>query len=306
MIQDIAPHRFDNTYRPERHALPGDVALCFAGEDILMCVTPAEDALPEASLPSLSTLAALFPDSGSALPEVLSEGQFLFEIDETAVYGFSCERVQAALPAGTSFPEDTERFRLIPPRQLRSAFRCERHEVFTAYTALHLFRWYKENRYCGSCGAQTHPAKEERALDCPACGRRIYPRIAPAVIVGVTKGDEILLTRYANRYHSYHALVAGYNEIGETLEDTVRREVMEEVGLKVKNIRYYKSQPWAIAGDLLSGYFCDVDGDTTIRMDESELKEAVWVRREDVDGQPDDFSLTNEMMMLFKAGREPR
>ena len=266
-----------------------------------MCVAAAADDV--ATLPTLQALAAVFPECEDSLPPVLSEGQFLFTIDDIAVYGFSYETLLSALPEGASLPE---RFRLIPPRSLRSTYRCERHEVFAAYTALHLFRWYKENRYCGSCGAETHPAKEERALDCPACGRRIYPRIAPAVIVGITHGDEILLTRYANRYHSYHALVAGYNEIGETLEDTVRREVMEEVGLKVKNIRYYKSQPWAIAGDLLSGYFCDVDGDTRIRMDEKELKEAVWVRREDVDGQPDDFSLTNEMMMLFKAGREPR
>ena len=128
----------------------------------------------------------------------------------------------------------------------------------------------------------------------------------PAVIVAVTNGDEIVLTRYANRSFSYHALVAGFTEIGETLEETVRREVMEEVGLKVKNIRYYKSQPWAVAGDILTGYFCDVDGDPAIRVDEQELKEAVWVKREDVDGQPDDFSLTNEMMMVFREGREPK
>ncbi|MBQ4416594.1 MAG: NUDIX domain-containing protein, partial [Butyrivibrio sp.] len=101
-------------------------------------------------------------------------------------------------------------------------------------------------------------------------------------------------------------LVAGFNEIGETLEETVSREVMEEVGLRVKNIRYYKSQPWAVAGDILAGYFCDVDGDPSIRIDEQELKEAAWVRREDVDGQPDDFSLTNEMMTVFREGREPK
>ena len=84
------------------------------------------------------------------------------------------------------------------------------------------------------------------------------------------------------------------------------REVMEEAGLKVKNIRYYKSQPWGIVDDLLAGFYCDVDGDTTIHMDTHELKEAVWVRRENVIGQPNDYSLTNEMMMTFKAGKEPK
>ena len=299
MIQDIAPHTYDNTYRPEQPLLPGDLCAVFSGEEILLCLTPpAHDGLPDAHLPLFSELSALFSEAG-VLP---SKGQFLFRIDALSCYGFWYEDLLAAMPAGASFPDA---FCLIRPRALRSDYHCERHEVYAAYTALHLMRWYGENRFCGSCGHRTFAAANERALDCPSCGRRIYPRIAPAVIVGITNGDEIVLTRYANRYHSYHALVAGYNEIGETLEDTVHREVMEEVGLKVKNIRYYKSQPWAIAGDLLSGYFCDVDGDTTIRMDETELKEAVWVKREEVDGQPDDYSLTNEMMMLFRDGKEP-
>ena len=103
----------------------------------------------------------------------------------------------------------------------------------------------------------------------------------------------------------FYALVAGFNEIGETLEETVAREVMEEVGLKVKNIRYYKSQPWGIVDDLLAGFYCDVDGSTEIRLDRNELKEAVWVERKDVEGQPHDLSLTNEMMVVFREGKEP-
>ena len=79
---------------------------------------------------------------------------------------------------------------------------------------------------------------------------------------------------------------------------------MEEAGVKVKNIRYYKSQPWGIADDILMGFYCDLDGDETIHMNDGELKEALWVRREDVIGQPSDYSLTNEMMMRFKEGKE--
>jgi hybrid cluster-associated redox disulfide protein len=90
---------------------------------------------------------------------------------------------------------------------------------------------------------------------------------------------------------------------GETLEQAVHREVMEETGLKVRNIRYYKSQPWGIVDDLLVGFFCDVDGDDTIKMDEGELKIAEWRTRSDVELQPDQFSLTNEMMTVFKEGR---
>ena len=134
------------------------------------------------------------------------------------------------------------------------------------------------------------------------CDSVIYPRINPAVIVGVLKGDCLLITRY-RRGFAHNALIAGFTEIGETLEETVAREVMEETGVKVKNIRYYKSQPWGMAQDILVGYFCDADGDGTIRMDEDELKYAEWVKREDIVLQPTNLSLTNEMMNEVKEGR---
>ena len=144
----------------------------------------------------------------------------------------------------------------------------------------------------------------ERAEVCSACGCKTYPRINPAVIIGIRNNDRILITKYRTGY-AHSALVAGFTEIGETLEDTVRREVMEEVGLKVKNITYYKSQPWGMVMDLLAGFFCDVDGDDRIRMDENELKYAEWVERDKLELQPSDISLTNEMMKVFQneAGR---
>ena len=142
---------------------------------------------------------------------------------------------------------------------------------------------------------------DERALKCE-CGNVVYPRINPAVIVGVIKGDTILVTRY-RRGFAHNALVAGFVEIGETLEQTVRREVMEETGIRVKNIRYYKSQPWGVAQDLLVGFYCEADGDDEIRMDENELKSARFLRREEIELQPDSLSLTNEMMKMFKEGK---
>ena len=123
------------------------------------------------------------------------------------------------------------------------------------------------------------------------------------MIVAVVDGDRILLTKYANRPFKNYALIAGFTEIGETLEETVAREVMEEAGLRVKNIRYYKSQPWGIVDDLLAGFICEVDGSREIHMDRQELKEAEWVKREDIPGEDDDFSLTSEMMHRFKAGK---
>ena len=122
-------------------------------------------------------------------------------------------------------------------------------------------------------------------------------------LVAVTNGNQILLTRYANRAYKRYALIAGFTEIGETAEDTVRREVMEETGLRVKNIRYYKSQPWGIDGNLLLGYFAELDGSSEIVLDENELAAAEWADREQLKDMDDSFSLTREMMRVFYEGR---
>ena len=176
-------------------------------------------------------------------------------------------------------------------------------EVYALFTAYHLWRWYAENKYCGRCAEKLDFGTTERSLVCPKCGNTVYPRINPAVIVGVKKGDCLLITRY-NRGYAHNALVAGFTEIGETLEETVAREVMEETGVEVKNIKYYKSQPWGMAQDILVGYYCEAVGEGKIRMDANELKYAEWVKREDIELQPNNLSLTNEMMRMFKEGKE--
>ena len=107
---------------------------------------------------------------------------------------------------------------------------------------------------------------------------------------------------YAGRNAKRYALIAGFAEIGETLEETVKREVMEEVGLKVKNIRYYKSQPWGLSGSLLAGFVCDLEGEDTITLDKNELAVAQWFEREEIPYDDYDVSLTREMMIQFKKG----
>ena len=143
-------------------------------------------------------------------------------------------------------------------------------------------------------------------MRCPNCGNMIFPRISPSVIVAVTDGDRLLLSKYANRAYTRYALIAGFTEIGETGEQTVEREVMEEVGLKVKNIRYYKSQPWGVDGNLLLGYYCDLDGSDQIRLDEDELAMADWFDRNDLPAKDDGISLTREMIRVFGEGKEPK
>ncbi len=177
---------------------------------------------------------------------------------------------------------------------------------FVLYTAYHLYQWYRDNQFCGRCGRQVTPDAKERMLYCAACGNQIYPKIAPAVIVAVTHGDQILLTKYAGREYQKYALIAGFTEIGETAEQTVQREVMEEVGLHVNNIRYYKSQPWGVDSNLLIGYFADLEKVETVCLDKNELAAAEWFHREDLKDMDDGFSLTREMMRVFYEGKEPK
>jgi NAD+ diphosphatase len=175
-----------------------------------------------------------------------------------------------------------------------------RYNAFAGITAYQLHNWYENRRYCGKCSSPMVKDTKERMLYCKSCNTMEYPKISPAVIVAVTNGNKILMSRYAQGLYKRYALLAGFTEIGETIEETVAREVMEEVGLRVKNIRYYKSQPWSFSDTLLMGFFTELDGDDTITLDQEELSEAVWIAREDIQVEPDNLSLTNEMILKFK------
>lgn len=270
MIQDISPHIFYNQYDPTAQAEGEDWVLCFDAQQLLL---GPEDRFPRAK--ELGTEACTY----------------LFSLDEERYF---LKNGAKTIPSGFAFQD---------VKQLRRERKLPKHQIFAALTGKHLADWYRDTRFCGRCGREMVHSETERAQKCPACGYVAYPRIMPAVIVGVKNGEKLLITRYREGF-AHNALIAGFTEIGETAEQTVAREVMEEAGVRVKNIRYYASQPWGIANDLLLGFFCDLDGDETIRMDENELKYAQWVRREDIQLQPDDFSLTNEMMARFKAGME--
>ena len=191
-----------------------------------------------------------------------------------------------------------EGFEFIGVNSFRRAI--PKYRAFAVITAYHLYGWYRDNHYCGRCGRPTIHDNKERMVKCPVCGNMVFPKISPAVIVAVTDNDRVLLTKYAGRTYKNYALVAGFNEAGETIEQTVRREVMEEVGLKVKNLKYYKSQPWGLSGSLLSGFFCELDGDDKITLQEDELSLGTWVKADDLDLEDDGISLTREMILKFK------
>lgn len=274
MIQDIAPKALDNQMRFVE-AGPEDLVLAYRGREVLA----AQDAQE-----------LCFPTVGELALEVREGLRYLFAIDDVR-YFLAPEGVEA--PCGYEYIS-MHAVRLGHPK----------HESFACLTGLQLYEWYRNNVFCGRCGGRTEHSESERALVCPSCGNHIYPKIAPAIIAAVTDGDRVLLTKYAGREYRAYALVAGFVEIGETAEETVAREVFEETGVRVKNVRYYKSQPWGLSGDLLLGYFAELDGSDEITVDQTELSIAEWVRREDLGLEDDGVSLTREMIMAFKRGEK--
>lgn len=267
MIQDIGLS-FDNHYAPYTPA-PEDAVICFRDGEVLL-----EQRGEEIVFPSVR-------ETGGAGTYLFSVGARRYFLGESAPFGNYAYHEIALLRR--SAPRET---------------------VFAGATALHLYRWYRDHRFCGRCGKAMRHSEMERAMVC-GCGNTVYPTIAPAVIVGVVSDGRICLTKY-NRGYANWALVAGYAEIGETPEQTVAREVREETGLAVKNIVYYKSQPWGLSGSLLLGYFCEADGSDEITVDHTELKEARWFAPEEIDFPDDHFSLTREMIARFRSGQWDR
>lgn len=285
MIQDIFPHQLNNHYEnkmPEKHSK----ILCFQENQVLIKRTESDELL----LPE-------FGKVKSGIGEL--ETRYLFSIDQTGYFLMWNSAFQQS--GGNIWQAKPEGYDFVSVRSLRQLISKE--ICFAVMTAWHLYIWYRDNCFCGRCGHKTVHDKKERMLRCPSCGNLIFPKIAPAVIVCVTDGDRILMSKYADRDYKKYALIAGFTEIGETVEETVEREVMEEVGLKVKNIKYYKSQPWGIDSNLLLGFFCQLDGDDTITMDTQELSTAQWFHRDQMPAHNDGISLTREMMEVFEKNR---
>ncbi|HIX15098.1 MAG TPA: NAD(+) diphosphatase [Candidatus Hungatella pullicola] len=275
MIQDIQPHSFKNQFFRKRPSQDSYI-LFFRNQKILL------KHIENLEIPTLKDFHFLSQQPVSC--------DYLFSIDSREYYlmnqpeEFSGNEILAFYPA--------------------SIIR-EMQPMWTAFAAANgheLYRFYHSNRFCGCCGAPMGKSLTERATVCPDCGFTAYPKLSPAVIVAITDKDKLLLTKYAGREYTRYALVAGYTEFGETLEQTVHREVMEEVGLKVKNIRYYKSQPWAFSDSLLVGFFAEVDGSTEIHLDQKELSTAVWLNRQEIPCDFNKTSLTHEMILRFKSG----
>lgn len=269
MIQDIAPYIFDNHFK--NISPKEDSYVIFIKEHYVLCKRIEQNI-------SFPTYQELQPSTKTT---------FMFSIDDKDFFLGGNNRLTKKLLKEFQF-YDIEKIMNYTPKQFR----------YAAAVACQIKRWYCNNGYCGRCGARLYKAKNERILFCRKCLNTVYPKVCPAVIVGIVHEDKILITKYIRS--SRPALVAGFAEVGESIEDTVRREVMEEVGIKIKNIKYYKSQPWAFSDSLLLGFFCELDGSDKVRVDLKELSEAVWISKDNIQNIKHDINLTSEMIMKFK------
>lgn len=275
MIHDIEPRIFQNSFS-NRKAGPEDLFLSFREDTIL--IREDKDKLWYPS----------FQDYVPAYPDLVEHARFLFSIDD--IHYFRVE-MEVTAEEGWAYVS-INRFRM-ETKYWRS---------FAGAVGRQLDQWYGNHSWCSRCGKALKHSDKERMLYCEACGFRIFPTISPAVIVAVHDGDRLLLTKYRGRSYSNFALIAGFTEIGESLEQTVHREVREEVGLKVKNLRFYKSQPWPFSDTLLAGFFAELDGDDTIVLQEEELSLGIWMARNEIAEAGSNISLTAEMVEAFRKG----
>jgi NAD+ diphosphatase len=171
-------------------------------------------------------------------------------------------------------------------------------EYLLASRSLQLLTWHKQHQFCGQCGSQTTNHTGELALTCSACNIIFYPRISPCIMVLITRGDKCLLAHHFRQAGDMYSTLAGFVEAGENLEHAIDREVFEEVGLKIKNIRYSASQSWPFPHQLMVGYFAEYDsGD--ILIDDVEIEDAQWFSHDNLPAIPAAMTLSGQLIRDF-------
>jgi NAD+ diphosphatase len=181
----------------------------------------------------------------------------------------------------------------LPLRQLPA--RYDEDAWMLGARALQLVEWARTHRFCGACGTETQPAPRERAMACPSCGLLAFPRLSPAVIMAVHRGPDLLLAHGRAAPRPIYGPLAGFVEVGETLEHAVRREVREEVGVEIGEVTYVTSQSWPFPNSLMIGFFAEyVGGD--IRVDPNEIVDAQWFTPADIPRYPDNFVISSRLI----------
>lgn len=176
--------------------------------------------------------------------------------------------------------------------------RLDQEMIHLCFRALHLLDWSRKTRFCKQCGREMQNKTGPQAKECPSCGTLSFPRISPAVIVLVERGDQCLLARSPRFKDAFYSVLAGFAEPGETLEETVAREVREETGIEVEDIRYFGSQPWPFPDSLMIGFTARYAGGE-IRVDGSEILEARWFPFDQLPNIPGKISIARNLIDWF-------
>jgi NAD+ diphosphatase len=216
----------------------------------------------------------------------LQTARFLGLLDEHHCYALE-------VPAGVSLSDS---LKSIPLRDIFAQFSA--NEIKAISLAKQIITWDKQYRFCGQCGQPTIELSDERAKVCRKCGLTNYPRLSPSIIVSVVKGKQILLARSARFPKGMYSVLAGFVEPGETLEECIIREIDEEVGIKVKNIKYFGSQNWPFPHSLMIAFTTDYAGGK-ITIDNNEIVDAKWFAVDDLPRLPGSYSIARSMIDHF-------
>lgn len=244
----------------------------FRGDDILVSEGK------KARLPDAASLNELWV-------EPLREGEMLTQGKNRSGW--------AEIAPGTEPPEGMA---FVPRRQLLEVLGEE--SLASSGRAYHLMDWTRKNEFCGRCGTPMKNSTEEQARVCPACGNTIYPTIAPAIIVAIEREGKLLLGRSPHFPKGRYSVLAGFVEPGEALEDTVRREVFEEVSVKVTDIKYFGSQPWPFPNSLMLGFTARWERGE-IRIDGKEIEDAGWYGPDELPNTPSTYSISGKLIRDF-------
>ena len=275
MIHEIFPHRFNNQYLSGKNIGEKDFILHYNGNSLLLKTSGDVFEIPQKKD---------FSDISDK-----TEYTYLFTLDDVPCF-LIWDDIK---PDNPNFVyREINFFRTIRQQEI----------AWISIVGFHLMNWYSQNKFCGKCGTRTRQKPDERAIICPDCGTVAFPKISPAIIVAIICDNKILLARNTNFTGSWYSLIAGYVDIGESLEETLTREVKEEVGLDIKNIRYYKSQPWPLSGSVMIGFIAEADETQPISIDNKEIAEAAWFVRGNLPKYSLNISIAGEMIEKFEKG----
>ena len=222
----------------------------------------------------------------SELGLTMMQQNYLGQLDDRHCY--AVEVAEGTIPpAGMTF------------EGLREVYGRLHEDLFwIAARAVQVVDWDRTHQFCGRCGVPLKTSQTERAKECPQCGLLHFPRLAPAIIVLVERGNELLLARSRHFMPGMYSVLAGFVEPGESLEEAVMREVREEVGISVKDIKYFGSQPWPFPHSLMIGFIAAYAGGK-ISLDDSEIEDAGWFTADRLPRIPGKISIARKLIDWF-------